>query len=447
MQLTYNRCILLTGTPINNNLPELLALLQFLLPDFFEGDGMQELHESCIRAEKSGPSQDKEKAAAGLVERIRALMDPFVLRRRKADVLGELVAKVDNVQMIEVGAAQRRIYDGILERWRRERAATTSDRKGREREGRTITSLFTELRKAANHPLLVRSRVTDKDLAELAADLHRREHFGDRCTREMVLKELQGYNDYEISHACQGYRALSRFVLPAAAVATSAKFDALASLLTDAEAGGHRVLIFSQWTSMLDLLEDFLGGRSVSFLRLDGSTPVKERQELIDEFNRDESILVFLLSTRAGGLGINLTAADTVILHDLDFNPQADRQAEDRCHRIGQTRPVHVHRLIARDTVDENIFRIADRKRRLADDMLGEGAGDIGDADADSGKEDESMQRIIESCLARSPSTSLLPAESPFRHTQHAADCARQVPGGLKVRSSAPLSAGQNGGP
>ena len=395
MQLTYERCILLTGTPINNNLPELLALLQFILPDFFEGEGMQELQELCCRAEKGGHSQDG--TARGLVERLRVLMDPFVLRRRKVDVLGELVPKMDHVHMIDVGSAQRRIYDGILQRCRRERSAN------RKLEGRVINSLFTELRKAANHPLLVRSRVSDRDLAELAGELHRREHFGDQCTREMVLKELQGYNDYEISKACKPYRPLARFVLPAAAVAGSAKFEAIKGLLTEAREGEHRVLIFSQWTSMLDLLEDFLGTQGVVFLRLDGSTPVKERQELIDQYNRDESILVFLLSTRAGGLGINLTSADTVILHDLDFNPQADRQAEDRCHRIGQQRPVHVHRLVARDTVDENIFRIADRKRRLADDMLGEGAGDEGDCDKVEGEGDssESMQRIIESCLAR----------------------------------------------
>ena len=392
MQLTYKRCILLTGTPINNNLPELLALLQFILPDFFEGEGMQELQELCSRADKGGPTQDG--GAKGLVERIRVLMDPFVLRRRKADVLGELVPKVDRVHMIDAGAAQRRIYDGVLERWRRERSAT------RKLEGRAITSLFTELRKAANHPLLVRSRVSDRELGELASELHRREHFGDQCTREMVLKELQGYNDYEISKACRSYRPLSRYVLPASAVAESAKFVAIKGLLADAREGGHRVLIFSQWTSMLDLLEDFLEEEGVCFLRLDGSTPVKERQELIDQYNRDESVLVFLLSTRAGGLGINLTAADTVILHDLDFNPQADRQAEDRCHRIGQLRPVHVHRLVSRETVDENIFRIADRKRRLADDMLGEGGGG-GEEFADDGEPSESVQRIIESCLAK----------------------------------------------
>jgi SWI/SNF-related matrix-associated actin-dependent regulator 1 of chromatin subfamily A len=115
MQISYKRCILLTGTPINNNLPELLALLQFLMPEFFEGEGLEELHESCLRLHKRG-SVSQDATAAGLVERIRSLMSPFVLRRRKADVLGELVPKVDRVHMIDISDGQRAIYDGIVER-------------------------------------------------------------------------------------------------------------------------------------------------------------------------------------------------------------------------------------------------------------------------------------------------------------------------------------------
>lgn len=106
--------------------------------------------------------------------------------------------------------------------------------------------------------------------------------------------------------------------------------------LPELVAAGHRVLIFSQWTKLLDVLEILMTALSLGYLRLDGSTPVAERQDLINTFNLDLSKQVFLLSTRAGGLGINLTSADTVIMHDLDFNPVNDRQAEDRCHRIGQ---------------------------------------------------------------------------------------------------------------
>lgn len=107
---------------------------------------------------------------------------------------------------------------------------------------------------------------------------------------------------------------------------------------------GHRVLIFSQWTSMLDILEWTLDVIGVTYRRLDGSTQVTDRQTIVDTFNNDKSIFACLLSTRAGGQGLNLTGADTVIIHDMDFNPQIDRQAEDRCHRIGQTKPVTIFR-------------------------------------------------------------------------------------------------------
>lgn len=120
---------------------------------------------------------------------------------------------------------------------------------------------------------------------------------------------------------------------------------------------GHHVLVFSQWTRTLDLLEELLRDLGLAFLRLDGSTPVRERQQLIDTFSEGQ-IPVFILSTKAGGLGINLTQADTVILHDLDFNPENDRQAEDRAHRIGQQRPVTVYKMYVKDTVEEAIFQM-----------------------------------------------------------------------------------------
>lgn len=139
-------------------------------------------------------------------------------------------------------------------------------------------------------------------------------------------------------------------------------FDFPFLLLTKAD--GHRILIFSQWTKMMDILGALLGDLQYKFLRLDGSTPVGERQRLIENFETNVDIPIFILSTRAGGLGINLTAADTVILHDLDFNPENDRQAEDRCHRIGQVKEVSVYKLITEDSVDENIFDMGERKKR-----------------------------------------------------------------------------------
>ena len=144
---------------------------------------------------------------------------------------------------------------------------------------------------------------------------------------------------------------------------------------------GHRILIFSMWTSVLDILEVLLHqALSVPYMRLDGSTKVEERQALIDRFNTDPEVKVFLLSTKAGGLGLNLTAADTVILYDLSFNPQDDAQAVDRAHRLGQTRPVEVLRLVTSGTVDEGIYRLAASKRALDDALKGTKAASSGAA-------------------------------------------------------------------
>jgi len=135
---------------------------------------------------------------------------------------------------------------------------------------------------------------------------------------------------------------LERYCLKEDDLYSSAKMIRLRSLIPQLIQDGHRILMFSQWTMCLDILEAFLDSLSLKYLRLDGQTQIVERQNMIDEFNRNDSIPLFLLSTRAGGMGINLTAADVCILHDLDFNPFNDLQAEDRCHRIGQKKPVTV---------------------------------------------------------------------------------------------------------
>ncbi|EDO39324.1 predicted protein, partial [Nematostella vectensis] len=145
------------------------------------------------------------------------------------------------------------------------------------------------------------------------------------------------------------------------------KLQTLDNLLRRLKAGKHRVLIFTQMTRMLDVLEKFLNYHGYVYLRLDGSTRVEQRQILMDRFNADSRIFCFILSTRSGGLGVNLTGADTVVFYDSDWNPTMDAQAQDRCHRIGQTRDVHIYRLISERTVEENILKKANQKRMLGD--------------------------------------------------------------------------------
>uniref|UniRef100_A0A671KE69 Helicase SRCAP-like n=1 Tax=Sinocyclocheilus anshuiensis TaxID=1608454 RepID=A0A671KE69_9TELE len=145
------------------------------------------------------------------------------------------------------------------------------------------------------------------------------------------------------------------------------KLQTLHLLLRKLKAETHRVLIFTQMTRMLDILEQFLNYHGHIYLRLDGSTRVEQRQALMERFNADRRIFCFILSTRSGGVGVNLTGADTVVFYDSDWNPTMDAQAQDRCHRIGQTRDVHIYRLISERTVEENILKKANQKRMLGD--------------------------------------------------------------------------------
>ncbi|RMJ22265.1 hypothetical protein PHISP_06866 [Aspergillus sp. HF37] len=151
------------------------------------------------------------------------------------------------------------------------------------------------------------------------------------------------------------------------------KLQRLDKLLRDLKAGGHRALIFTQMTKMLDILEQFLNIHGHRYLRLDGTTRIEQRQVLTDRFNNDDRILAFILSSRSGGLGINLTGADTVIFYDLDWNPAMDKQCQDRCHRIGQTRDVHIYRFVSEYTIESNILRKANQKRMLDDVVIQEG--------------------------------------------------------------------------
>jgi len=169
---------------------------------------------------------------------------------------------------------------------------------------------------------------------------------------------------------------LNQFTLVEGDLFTSPKCTRLRTLLPDLVSKGHRILLFSQWKMNLDILQCLLESLGMKFHRLDGDLRVNERMQIIDSFNNDPSYTVFLLSTRAGGMGINLTSADTCIIHDCDFNPTMDQQAEDRCHRIGQKKPVTVYKLICEGTVDEGIYEVAERKTRANKALLNDGSGE-----------------------------------------------------------------------
>jgi len=237
-------------------------------------------------------------------------------------------------------------------------------------------------------------------LIEIADICHKKRVFGPDARLERVKEHVSGLSDFGLHQLCGDYMldgALKDKMLDPEIGLQSAKVQRLQELLVELKAKGSRPLIFSQWKIMLDILEWVLHHMGWKYARLDGDTAVDNRQELVDRFNAKDSYLdTFILSTRAGGQGLNLTGADTVILHDCDFNPQIDRQAEDRCHRLGQTKTVTVYRLVTEGSVDEKIVAIAEQKLNLGSTILAEGD----QAKPDAKDETRAMQAIIEELVA-----------------------------------------------
>ena len=399
------RRVLLTGTPLQNNLGELESLIHLVLPGLLE--------EGALGGE-DGEDDACELVRAHRLARVKEILRPFILRRLKEDVAKELIPKIQEKRIVEMGESQRRQYAAAVEAARNERrrareAASSKSSSGLPSDdadspgggspgGGRLTStkvkaLFVHLRKIANHPLLVRERYGDAEVAEIVDVCHRRGVFGHEAPLAKVESHVRSLSDFDLHQLCGEQGHLSKLCLPVSAFAEAAKTAALVKLLDEIKSKGSRPLIFSQWKIVLDILEWVLQDRGHVFVRLDGSTDVEERQQICDAFNRDGSeIFCFLLSTRAGGQGLNLTGADTVIIHDCDFNPQIDRQAEDRCHRLGQTRPVTVHRLVTAGTVDERIVQIAERKLDLD-------AAVLSDTKAMAAEENKAMHSIIEDLL------------------------------------------------
>lgn len=382
--------LMLTGTPLQNDLHELWSLLEFMMPDIFAtGD---------VDLKKLLNAEDRE-----LISQIKSILGPFILRRLKSDVMQQLVPKIQHVKFVVMGTEQSEAYKNAINEYRaacQARSAKSSDGISNNVAGlipkRQISNYFTQFRKIANHPLLIRCIYGDKDVDRIARLLYPKGAFGFECSLERAIQELKNYSDFNIHQLLLSYGDVgTKGALKDEHVFASAKCQALGELLPSLANDGHRVLIFSQWTTMLDILEWALEIIGVTYRRLDGGTAVTERQTIVDTFNNDLSIFACLLSTRAGGQGLNLVGADTVIIHDMDFNPQMDRQAEDRCHRIGQQKPVTIYRLVTKDSVDENIYEIARRKLVLDAAILHSGA----ELDNSTDVPEKTMGEILASLL------------------------------------------------
>ncbi|KAG1686000.1 hypothetical protein DVH05_007301 [Phytophthora capsici] len=320
MYTSRNR-LLLTGTPLQNSLPELWALLNFLLPTIFESVDTFEQWFSKPFAAFSGNGDTNELSDEErmlIINRLHQVLRPFLLRRVKASVLDQLPDKVEKVLKCELSGWQKIMYRRIQEGGAL--LMETTDGAGK-KKGKTkytskgLSNVLMQLRKVCNHPYLF---------------------------------QTNGYQiDFDI-------------------VRSSGKFELLDRMLPKLKAAGHRVLMFSQMTQLMHVLEDYFNYRGFRYLRLDGSTSADEREQRMFMFNAPDSpFFIFLLSTRAGGLGLNLATADTVIIFDSDWNPAMDAQAQDRAHRIGQKNEVRVFRLVTNSPVEEKILSRATDKMNM----------------------------------------------------------------------------------
>lgn len=294
----------LTGTPMENNLLELWSIFDFILP------GLLYSKHRFIEKYDRPITKDEDKY---ILDDLKKTISPFILRRKKSDVLTELPEKIETKLICEMTKKQRDIYNTYLIRAKED--VNRIINKGEfETSKIQVLKLLTRLRQICCHP-------------------------------SMFLEEYQG---------------------------DSGKLEQLKELLEELIEGNHRVLIFSQFTTLLDLVKKMLNKNKIKFLYLDGSTDVDKRQLTVDEFNEGKTD-VFLLSLKAGGTGLNLTTADTVIHLDPWWNPAVEEQASDRVHRIGQKNVVQVFKLITKDTIEEKIYELQNKKRELIDSVIQEG--------------------------------------------------------------------------
>ena len=351
--------VTLSGTPIENRLDELWSQLHFTNPGLLGG-------RTDFADRWAAPIGDGD---AGAAARLRERIRPFVLRRRKSEGARELPPRTDSVMYVVLDASERVTYDAI-------RAATQREIVAMLEAGRGVMAALEallRLRQAACHTALLPAalrgtpmNVTKRAAAAAAAAAQA------EADAEAALSRDDAPEDRPVL-----VPAGATITAPAAPVGPpplgSSKVTRLLLALEDAVADGHRALVFSQWTSLLDLIEPHLDRAGIKFVRLDGTTV--DRGRVVNTFQAEDGPPVMLLSLKAGGTGLNLTAADHVFLVDPWWNPAVEDQAADRAHRIGQDKPVMVYRMVARDTVEERILELQSRKRALADAALADAGG------------------------------------------------------------------------
>ncbi|XP_002756499.2 lymphoid-specific helicase isoform X1 [Callithrix jacchus] len=364
--------LLLTGTPLQNNLSELWSLLNFLLPDVFDDLKSFESWFDITSLSETAEDIIAKEREQNVLHMLHQILTPFLLRRLKSDVALEVPPKREVVVYAPLSKKQEIFYTAIVNRTIANMFGTS--------EKETIELSPTGRPKRRTRKSINYSKIDDfpNELEKLMSQIQ------PEVDRERTVVEVNVPVESEVNLKLQNIMMLLRkccnhpylieypidpvtqeFKIDEELVINSGKFLILDRMLPELKKRGHKVLLFSQMTSMLDILMDYCHLRNFNFSRLDGSMSYSERERNMHSFNTDPEVFIFLVSTRAGGLGINLTAADTVIIYDSDWNPQSDLQAQDRCHRIGQTKPVVVYRLVTANTIDQKIVERAAAKRKL----------------------------------------------------------------------------------
>lgn len=331
------RRVLLTGTPLQNKLPELWALLNFLLPTIFKSCSTFEQWFNAPFAMTGEKVDLNEEETILIIRRLHKVLRPFLLRRLKKEVEAQLPEKVEYVIKCDMSALQRVLYRHMQAKGVLLTDGSEKDKKGKGGT-KTLMNTIMQLRKICNHPYMFHQI-------------------------EESFSEHLGFTG-GIVQGLDLYRA-------------SGKFEVLDRILPKLCATNHKVLLFCQMTSLMTIMEDYFAYRNFKYLRLDGSTKAEDRGMLLKNFNDPSyQYFIFLLSTRAGGLGLNLQTADTVIIFDSDWNPHQDLQAQDRAHRIGQQNEVRVLRLCTVNSVEEKILAAAKYKLNVDQKVIQAGMFD-----------------------------------------------------------------------
>jgi ATP-dependent helicase STH1/SNF2 len=345
--------VLLTGTPLMNDLSELWSLLNFLLPTIFNSvDTFDQWFNKPFASFGNAASNNEDEAnflsneeRMFIIHRLHELLRPFMLRRIKSEVLDQLPEKVEKILRCELSSWQKELYKQISKKAVAETNLLGNGPVDPQPVSRGLNNAVMQLRKVCNHPYLF---------------------------------------------SPEGYHINENIIR------SSAKVELLDRMLPKLRAAGHRVLMFTQMTAVMTILEDYFTYRGYLSLRLDGSTPADEREKRMYKFNAPDSpYFIFLLSTRAGGLGLNLTAANTVIIFDSDWNPMMDLQAQDRAHRIGQRSDVSVFRMVTHSPVEEKILSRATEKLNMSELVVEAGKFDKSSVENDNSLERKRLMEVL----------------------------------------------------